>query len=150
MKKFKFKLEPLLKIRRFEEKQKYVEFSKILLKYNETNFEIQNADTVRIANLKKESVHMTQNRFDLSSVVTTRNYLKQIAMKKSVAERKKTDLTGEYQSRLNAANQSRIQRKTLEILKEKKLKVYNDELNQAEVKMLDDFNQSRMRKEKLQ
>ncbi|MES0489939.1 MAG: hypothetical protein ABUK01_08115, partial [Leptospirales bacterium] len=96
MKKFKFKLEPLLKIRRFEEKQKYMEFSKILLKYNETNFEIQNADVVRISNLKKEAKNMAMDRFDLSNVVATRNYLKQISLKKSVAERKKVDLSGEY------------------------------------------------------
>ena len=142
MKKFEFKLEPLLKIRRFDEKQQYIEFAKVLVKHNQNNSEIQSTTKISRSTLAKESRLMKTGKFDLAYSLSVRKYLNQLSKKSVIAVRKNQEIMPEYQKKLKAANEARLKRRTLEILKEKKLVKYKLEQNRIETKMLDDFNQN--------
>jgi len=149
MKKYKFKLEPLLKLREFEEKQKFMEFSKVLAKVNENNTDITEGDQKRKNVLVRENKQIQKGTFSLSYAIDARRYIKHLDKKKEVAKRNNLELKDEYDTKLNIAKEYRLKRKTLEILKEKREKIFEEEIKSIEQKELDEFNQAGRERRKL-
>lgn len=147
MKKFVFKMDPLIRIRAYEEKMKYAEYAKVLGKVNKNLATIASVDETRAGMLTRERNEMLNRRFDLERMVRMEFYLREMDRKKGVAIEANKILQGEFDEKRLAAERARKNRRVLEILREKREAAYNAEVNYRNTQELDEFN-SRPKSEK--
>ena len=141
MKKFSFKMDPLLRLRAYDEKIKFASYARVLGEYNKNNTQAIGTDQTRAAVLQNASKKMRAGEFDLRSMQYLGDYLNHLEKKKRVALYKNSELQSELEEKRAIAQDARKKRKVLEILKEKKHEEYLYEFAHEEGKTLDEFNQ---------
>jgi len=146
MKKFRYALEPLLKIRRFHEKQEFSRYGRVLGEINRHIHKISEVKEQKQEFIEIERSQMAAGYFNLADKAMAGQYYNNIA-KVIISEEKEIESRkDEVESLRKIAEKARQNRRVLEILKEKKENEYRDELKKFEFKELDEFNQRKHRK----
>jgi flagellar FliJ protein len=141
MKKFKYKLDQLLKIRKFQEKREFANYAVVLGRVNKLQ-----ADIIASAGHHKDLMHiergnMLRGKFDFNDMLLAQEYKKKLNLIKDASLKKIESMKSEFESLRNKAEDARKNRRILEILREKKHQVYEKELEKNEFKQIDEFNQ---------
>ncbi len=141
MKRFKFKLDPYLKQKQFEEKKKMLELAEIMQKVNPYHVAVEEyaSETKRI--LSEESQKFRSGHFDPKSYRYVQDYFRSIVRKKQILKGHADELKEVVAHRRNALNQARKSRRSLEILKEHRYAEYKKKISKEEIEELDEFNQ---------
>ncbi|MDH4199351.1 MAG: flagellar FliJ family protein [Spirochaetia bacterium] len=141
MKKFKYKLDPLLKIRKFQEKKEFLNYAKVLGEVNRHKQAITEAMESRNNFSNQERVKMRRGEFNLAEKKTGLEFYRNIAALKVNSEKKIESMKDENDRLRKKAEDARRSRRVLEILREKKYSEYQTEQIKLEFKDLDEFNQ---------
>ncbi len=143
VKKFKFRLEKLLKIKKQEEKQLQGEFFnlknelyEIERKIEKKKKEIDNSFLL----LKKEK------RSGVDFIEKWQRYISLLKSEKRKLENQKNQKNTEVQEKMNELLEKIKERKSVEILREKKFQAYLKELNKEEQNFIDEINTSRYKR----
>lgn len=145
MKKFRYVLEPLLKIRKFQEKQEFSRYGRVLGEINRFTQKITDTKDLKNEFTGIERAKMLKGDFNLSDKTLAGKYYDNLALVIHHAEKEILSRKEESEALRKKAEKARLARKILEILKEKKQSVYQMELAKLQYKELDEFN-SRKRK----
>ncbi len=140
MKKFYFKMDPLIRIRAFEEKLKYAEYAKTLGEVNRNNMTVESVNEKRQKMLMRERKEMLNERFDLGRMVRMDTYLREMERKKLVAISANEKLKERFEETRLAAETARKKRRILEILREKREAAHEAEVEYRAMQELDEFN----------
>ena len=131
MKKFKFNLEPLLKIRKIEEDKMLKELSKVTSEINKINDHINE-------NLKK----IQDNKFDTNNFKEYQyknKFLNTLINKNKDLKIKLEQFSNELKTHRNNFIKAKNRKKVLEFLKENKYKEYNKKYNKKERVELEEY-----------
>jgi len=145
MKKFKFKLEAILKLREIEEKNKLGELAKVVGQINKWNADIETFTTESTHKLKEESVKLRQHKSTFKDMQITREYFTFLNRKKKLALKKIEELQPALVQKQVEYNEARKEKKKYEILRKKKFKEYQYELEKEEQKFIDELAQRKIR-----
>ncbi|MDH4263075.1 MAG: flagellar export protein FliJ [Spirochaetia bacterium] len=147
MKKFRYPLEPLLKIRKYQEKQEFSIYGKMLAKINVHTQKIIETQQLKTDFTSLERKRMIEGYFNLEDKELAAKYYSNLGKVIDHAEKEISLRKEETEVLRKNAEKARHRRKILEILKEKKHNEYQLELNKLEFKELDEFNQRMRRSE---
>ena len=141
MKKFKFKLDPYLKQKQFEEKKKMLELAQTMQKVNPYHVAVEEyaSETKRI--LSEEAQKFRSGHFDPKNYRYVQDYFRSIVRKKQILKDHADELKEVVAQKKNALNQARKSRRSLEILKEHRYAEYKKKIFKEETEELDEFNQ---------
>ncbi|MDH5718292.1 MAG: hypothetical protein OEZ22_11750 [Spirochaetia bacterium] len=146
MKKFKFKLEPFLKLKKLEEKNKMVELSKVAQEAENQQIEINNYYEKSGILLSEEAIKMREGIFDLSYQIIMQNYFYNMKKRKEIAERKMLEIEMRLKKKQDEMIIARKNRRVIEIIKEKKWENYCYETGREEIQLLDEqYNRKKVR-----
>lgn len=149
MKKFRYALEPLLKIRKFQEKQEFSKYGKILGEINKQTQKINETRQLRSGFIDMERKRMSLGYFNLADKSLAGLYHENLGKVIVHAQKEIESRKEEYEALRKNAEKARQRRKILEILKEKKNNDYQLELKKLEYKETDEFNQRKARADKV-
>ena len=141
MKKFRYALEPLLKIRKFQEKQEFSKYGRILGEINKHTQKIMETRELKADFTNLERKKMMEGYFNLSDKNLSGQYYDNLSKVIIHAEKEIESRKEETETLRKIAEKARQRRKILEILKEKKYNEFELELKKMEFKDLDEFNQ---------
>lgn len=147
MKKFRYKLDPLLKIREFREKQEFTNYGRMLGEINKHSEKIRETIQLKAEFTNFQRKKMMEGYFNLSEKSLAQDYYNKLSKVKVHAENEIASRKEETERLRKLAEKARQQRKILEILKEKKFSDYQLELGKWEYKELDEFNQRKRKAE---
>ncbi|MFP4021442.1 MAG: flagellar export protein FliJ [Halanaerobium sp.] len=135
MKKYKFKFEKILNLRKRQEEQ---EEDKYLLLKKELN-NIKNK--IKSIKLEKENIyeHLRDQENDLALNISLRRYLKKLKADEKAAQIEKEDKKQEISEQLEVLMDKKKERKTMEKLKDKKIEKFVKEFLENEQKELDEL-----------
>ncbi len=138
MKRFVFRLESVLKVRRAEEEKVQREFAAIQARIARKSNEMSGLERER------EGVkgHLREIRLDESTrgtVNSLRAYLQRLWIARENASMDMTELDQEMQSKRSDLVEARRQVKALELLEERRLQEWRKEADRQERKVLDDL-----------
>ena len=148
MKKFRYKLDPLLKIRKFQEKQEFANYGRILGEINKYSEKIQETVFRKNDFADQERKNMQKGVFNISDKILAQDYYLQLKKIRIQAEKNIETRKDETEMLRKKAEKARQHRKVLEILREKKYGEYQLELAKVEYTNLDEFNQRKKRMER--
>lgn len=134
MKKFKFSLEKVLKIREFEEKEAQIELAKAISVVTDLNNQLKYIASERIKSNESRS-----NSYDLSFLVSVENYIEGLDFKKEQLLEQLVQAELVVEEKRKIMIEAMQKRKALDKLKENQYKVYKKELLQEEEKILDEI-----------
>ena len=137
MKKFKFSLEKVLKIREFEEKEAQIELGKALAVVNDLNAQLK-----YIAEERIKSNDSRANSSDLSFLMAVENYINGLDYKKEQLLEQLAQAQLVVEEKQKIMIEAMQKRKALDKLKENQVKSYKKELLQEEEKILDEIKNS--------
>lgn len=137
MKKFKFSLEKVLKIREFEEKEAQIELGKALAVVNDLNAQLK-----YIAEERIKSNDSRANSSDLSFLMAVENYINGLDYKKEQLLEQLAQAQLVVEEKQKIMIEAMQKRKALDKLKENQFKAYKKELLQEEEKILDEIKNS--------
>jgi flagellar FliJ protein len=137
MKKFKFSLEKVLKIREFEEKEAQIELGKALAVVNDLNAQLK-----YIAEERIKSNESRANSSDLSFLMAVENYINGLDYKKEQLLEQLAQAQLVVEEKQKIMIEAMQKRKALDKLKENQFKAYKKELLQEEEKILDEIKNS--------
>lgn len=137
MKKFKFSLEKVLKIREFEEKEAQIELGKALAVVNNLNAQLK-----YIAEERIKSNESRANSSDLSFLMAVENYINGLDYKKEQLLEQLAQAQLVVEEKQKIMIEAMQKRKALDKLKENQFKAYKKELLQEEEKILDEIKNS--------
>ena len=137
MKKFKFSLEKVLKIREFEEKEAQIELGKALAVVNDLNAQLK-----YIAEERIKSNESRANSSDLSFLMAVENYINGLDYKKEQLLEQLAQAQLVVEEKQKIMIEAMQKRKALDKLKENQFKDYKKELLQEEEKILDEIKNS--------
>ena len=142
MKKFHFKLETWLKIKKLKEQDQLNELAKVTSKMNKHRSEIDMFFQQSSALLKNESDAMKHhgNKIDIRHRQEIFKYLSFLNQRKRAAERHIEEMRPELGAKIENLNKARKERRVIEILKEKKYAEYKKESAKEEQTLSDEFN----------
>ena len=149
MKKFHYNLEPLLKIRQFEEKQEFSKYGRVLGEINKQTQKIADTQVLKSDFTSLERRRMMEGYFNLADKSLAGQYYGNLSKVIIHAQREIDAKKEETEFLRKKAEKARQRRKILAILKEKKHLAYQLELGKMEYKDLDEFNQRKKRAERL-
>ena len=141
MKKFKFKLEAFLKVKKFEEMQRMQDLAKVLGELETEKSQVRDYFSESKKLLEEESRKSREGNFNFYFHQATQRYLAALQIKKKVAEGKIVEILERVKVKQDIANKARKDRRVIEILKERREKKHNYENFKQENLMLDEFNQ---------
>lgn len=144
MKKFRFKLEPFLKLKEMAEKQKLQELAQVTGQIDKNNqvIDFYYRESERLG--KKTKVQIADSRISLFQI--TQHYLMGLRQKKQAAERENLQLQEELQKRQAALTQARREKKTVEILKTRRYEEYKATVLKEELAEMDDYNNKKLQR----
>ncbi len=137
MKKFKFKLEKILQIKKMKEDLKFAELASSIQLKNKYESFIHQGNEV-ISNFRNKNT--STNKENVAQMGQFYNYLQTINQRTSIYKRKLNEISQELNPHLEDLQQLKKERKSLEILKEKEQEKHKKQLEKEEVKELDEFN----------
>lgn len=142
MKKFRFKLEPFLKLKEMAEKQKLYELAQVTGQIDKNNqiIEFYYSESERLG--KQLNVKIADSRISMFQL--TQHYLMGLRQKMQVAERENLQLQDELQKRQAALTQARREKKTVEVLKKRRYEEYKATVLKEELAEIDDHNNKRL------
>lgn len=143
MKKFQYKLQPLLQLRKFQEKKEFANYAKVLGEINRHRQKISESQQARLASMNEERKKMQEGLFYLEEKQLSLEYYRNLAMVQENAEKEIEARQEENEALRQKAEKSRQNRRILEILKEKQYEDYLTEVRRVEYSELDEFNQRR-------
>lgn len=139
MKKFRFKLEALLRMRRIEEERALGKLAKVMLRVNEQ-------ESVRTAAFRMLQEEMDRfdseykNNFDLSIWQMYDRYVDRLNAEASAAAKKLEAIRPELEKEMAIVMEARRKRRVVEILKERERETYNGALRKHERRELEEAN----------
>jgi flagellar FliJ protein len=140
MKKFRYTLEPLLKIRKFQEKQEFSKYGRVLGEINKHTQKIMETRDLKTEFTNLERKKMIEGYFNLSDKNLAGQYYGNLSKVINHAEKEIESRKEESETLRKIAEKARQRRKILEILKEKKYNEFQLEFKKMEFKDLDEFN----------
>jgi len=143
MKKFSYKLEPVLRVKHFREKRLMLEYSKVAGKMEAFRNQIYESDQLIKKHSDDASRVMAGKVFDLQEEKLLRSYYTELQKKKEMAKEQISGYEEEFNRQKSIIENARRERRLLEILREKKYEQYRIEMQREEMKMLDEFNANR-------
>ena len=138
-------MEPLLKIRKFQEKQEFSKYGRVLGEINKHTQKIMETRELKSEFTDLERKRMKEGYFNLSDKNLAGQYYGNLSKVIIHAEKEIDSRKEESETLRKIAEKARQRRKILEILKEKKYNEYQLELKKLEYKELDEFNQRKQR-----
>ncbi len=140
MKRFEFTLETLLQLKKLREQEKLNQLSEITSRIAQYETEIRRnrEDVQRL--LREESEKNRRGEFDLQQALAYRRYFAGLRMRAQIAERKIAELQGELQKRTALWNKAQVERRAVELVKERQYAEYLVEARRAEAQEMDEFN----------
>lgn len=145
MKRFKFKLETYLKLKKLEEQNKMADLATVVGKIEAQRSEVTNYFSESNRLLSEEAQKIRQGEFDIKYTKDLQNYFYLLERRRRVAERTIESLGEELADKQALANAARKKRRVIEILKENIKKEHQKAVDDEESKNLDEFNQVRQR-----
>jgi len=145
MKKFKFKLQGILKLKEIEEKGKLTELAKVVGEINRWQSESDQFLLQSEKFLKAESQKIRQGQSSFRDMQLTREYFSFLGRKKDLALKKIEELQPALLKQQAKYNEARKEKKKYEILKEKRYKDYLYEVDKEEQKFIDELSQRKLR-----
>ena len=124
MKKFRFKLEALLRMRRIEEERALGKLAKVMLRVNEQ----EGVRTAAFRMLQEEMDRFDseyKNNFDLSIWQMYDRYVDRLNAEASAAAKKLEAIRPELEKEMAIVMEARRKRRVVEILKERERETYN-------------------------
>lgn len=139
MKKFRFKLEALLRMRRIDEERALGDLAKVMLRVNEQE------------NVRKQAFRLLQeemdrfdgeykDNFDLTLWQIYDRYLDRLNAEAAGAAEKLEEIRPEMEREMAKVMEARRARRVVEILKERELEKYNGQLRKHERQELEEAN----------
>lgn len=141
MKRFKFKLETYLKLKKLEEQNKMADLAMVIGKIEAERAEVENYFSESNRLLSEEAQKVRRGEFDIKYTKDLQNYFYLLERRRRVAERAVEALDEELAEKQAAANAARKKRRVIEILKENIKKEHQKAVDEEESKNLDEFNQ---------
>lgn len=145
MKRFKFKLETYLKLKKLEEQNKMAGLATVIGKIEAQKVEVTNYFSESNRLLGEEAQKIRRGEFDIKYTKDLHNYFYLLERRRRVAERTIESLSEELAEKQAIANAARKKRRVIEILKENMKKEHQKAVDDEESKNLDEFNQVRQR-----
>lgn len=145
IKKYRFELEALLKIRSIEEEKALQDLGKIIAKVNSANEEVRILEQQYNEELKKFEVYLSSGQANMS-FQNFNLFLNRLNDTKRKVQKYIESLQPELEEKRNKLLEVRKNKRILEILKEKRLQEYKKELLKLEQRELFEINQ-KIRKE---
>lgn len=139
MKKFRFKLEALLRLRRIEEERTLGDLAKVMLRVNEQ----ENVRKAAFQMLREEMDRFDgeyKENFDLTLWQIYDRYLNRLNAEASTAAGKLEEIRPELEKEMAKVMEARRARRVVEILKERELETYNGQLRRHERQELEEAN----------
>ncbi|MBW7856820.1 MAG: flagellar export protein FliJ [Leptonema sp. (in: Bacteria)] len=144
MKKFKFPLEGLLRVRDLKQKQVMAEMAEVMERVNAQRQIVEQSE----ANYRNEmdlfsKSQSTKESFSIYQYQTFNHYINRLEAEKSYAEEKLEEMRPELEAVQNKLIEARRQRRVVELLKERYQERYHQALRKEERKELAELNQLR-------
>lgn len=138
MKRFDFKLEPLYKLRKNIEKKKQAEVAEVSALYNKEregkdNCILKINDGIKIVDSIEDSSEM------INMSIYFGEYMLALNSQIAIHDRKMSEIGIELRRRQDILQEAAKQRRTVEILKEKKMLEYKKLMNKEEQSKLDEW-----------
>lgn len=130
-----------MKIRKFQEKQEFSKYGRILGEINKQTQKIAETNDLKKEFISLERQRMAQGYFNLADKSLAGLYHENLGKIIVQAQKEIESRKEEYELLRKNAEKARQRRKILEILKEKKNNEYQLELRKLEYKETDEFNQ---------
>ena len=137
-KKFKFRLEPLLKLRKHREKERQKEHAEARAKVYEQESSLQNMDRHRLTTLDTQRKRLTGSISVAETLICSR-YLVKLKRDRLAGNELLHGLRKEEETRRDKLVSSARERKIFEMLREKQEKKHLDEIHKADQKELDEI-----------
>ena len=138
MKAFQFRLEKVLKVRRFYEEQAKIELGRCIGESEKIKNVLRHIAEEQVSTRKS----MSFQNFDLQNFVASENYLKNLDAKKEAFLTKLAEAELEVEKARKVYIAASQKRKTLSRLKEKEIEAWKKETQQEEAAVLDDLTNS--------
>ena len=145
MKRFKFKLETYLKLKKLEEQNKMADLATVISKIEAQKVEVTNYFSESNRLLGEEAQKIRRGEFNIKYTKDIQNYFYLLERRRRVAERTIESLGEELAEKQAIANAARKKRRVIEILKENIKKEHQKAVDDEESKNLDEFNLVRQR-----
>jgi flagellar FliJ protein len=139
LKKFRFKLEALLRMRRIDEERALGDLAKVMLRVNEQ----ENVRKAAFRMLKEEMDRFDveyKDNFDLTLWQIYDRYLNRLNAEAAGAAEKLEGIRPELEKEMAKVMEARRARRVVEILKERELKTYQGQLRKHERQELEEAN----------
>ncbi len=143
MKKFKFKLEGYLKVKKAREQQKLGELAKVMGRVNVYREQQQAFDSEYNSMLQAQRAEFVSKPVPIGDLRDMYEYLGALRRRKDSATRQIADLEPELAVKRDAYNEARKERKVIEIMRERRLSDYKVALEKEEMQFFDEANQLR-------
>jgi len=143
MRRFAFKLEGVLKVRKAKEQQKLGDLAKVMQKVNVFREQEQAFDEQYNSLLSSEREKFKSESIPIARLKDMYDYLGALRLRKDTAILRISELQGEVNQKRTAYNAARKDRRVVEILREKKWNEYKMDVAKEEIHFMDEFNQSR-------
>lgn len=145
MKKFRFHLESYLKLKKVREQEKLGDLAKVMSKVNTFRSQQQAFETEYNHLLQMQRSLFQTEALPINQVRDMYEYLGALRRRRDTATHNITQLEPEVAEKRNAYNAARKDRRTIEIIREKKWKGHQSALEKEEISFLDEFNGARGR-----
>lgn len=144
MKRFKFPLEGLLRVRDLKQKQVMAEMAKVMEQVNAQRRIVEQSEV----NYRNEvdlfsKSQSTKESFSIHQYQTFNHYINRLEAEKSYAEARLEEMRPDLEAVQNKLIEARRQRRVVELLKERYQERYNQALRKEERKELSELNQLR-------
>lgn len=140
MKNFKFNLEPYLKVKKMHEKKKLQELAVIAGEVSHyRQIEQEYFDRSR-EYARNASQQFKKGSFNAREMMMMSDYFRALKSRKVEAGHKIEKLSEELNKRREAAQKARMARRTVEIIREKRLREHNEEMAREETAFMDEHN----------
>ncbi len=144
LKKFTFKLDPLLRVRKIEENRALAELAKVMLRVNAQ--ESARTEAMRLFEEEIDRFEREQRdnpRFDLTTWQIYDRYLERLDNEAVEAAKKLEEIRPEMEAEMAKVMEARRQRRVVEIIKERARAEYDKEYRKAERRELEELNRRR-------
>lgn len=142
IKKFRFSLEALLRLRKLEENEALAGLARVMRRYNEQNDKREQA-LLRRETEMKSFTRLYQDTFDLEQIQMYDRYLGRLESEVVAAKAALEEMTPEVEAEKVKVIEKQRRRRVVELLKERHLERYKQELRKDERKKLEEANMLR-------
>ncbi len=143
MKKFHFRLESYLKIKKLKEQEKLGALAKVMAKVNKYHADEAAYEEEYAKLLQTQRGIFTEKAVAIHEVHSLYEFIDALRRRRDIATHNIALLQDELSEKRTAYNEARKARRTIEIIREKKWSEYKMELEKEEIAAMDDFNGQR-------